>query len=118
MVKRLLVHTRRLLRDVLFIRVCTAIYGVPLAGLGLIGLWQFRPSEPLDWLLVLLLVLLAGWGLFMTYGAFFGSTDTLARAAEGVSEGGEFIGIILLILVVLVALPITAALRAIPRAMS
>jgi hypothetical protein len=117
-VKRLLAHLRRLLRDVLFIRVCTAIYGVPIAGLGLVGLWQVHSSQPPDWLLVLFLVLLAGWGSFMTYGALFGSTDTLARAAEGVSEGGEFIGIILLILVLLVALPITGALRAIQRAVS
>jgi hypothetical protein len=88
MLKRALVHIRKLLRDVLFIRVCTAIYGVPLAGLGLAGLWHFRPTDPLEWLLVLFLLLLASWGLFMTYSAFFGSTRMLESAAEGVSEGG------------------------------
>lgn len=116
--KRMLVYLRGLLRDLLFFRVCTAIYGVPIAGLGLLGLWQFRPTEPFEWLLVLLLVALAAWGLFMTYAAIFGSSELLMRAADGVSDGGEVIGILLLCVVLLIALPITAILRAAKRVMS
>jgi hypothetical protein len=48
----------------------------------------------------------------MCYAAFFGSDSLLDRAADGVGEGGELIGIVLLLIVVVVALPITAFLRA------
>jgi hypothetical protein len=115
--KRLLAHLRRLMRDVLFLRVCVAIYGIPIAALGVAGVWNLPRGTLIEWLLLGLVFLLSAWGLFMTYAAFFGSLNNLSRAAEGASEGGEIVGLVFLALVVLVALPVTATLRAIQRSL-
>jgi len=115
-VKRLAAYLRGLLRDVLFLRVCTAIYGIPFAALGLLGLLKFRPEAPAEWFIVLALFALAALGVFMVYASFFGQAGLVERASGGVADGGELIGIVLVLLVVAIAIPITALLRTVRRA--
>jgi hypothetical protein len=108
---RVVTYLRQQFKDVLFLRVCVAIYGIPITALGLGGLWHFRPDQPVEWLLVAALVCLAAFGLFMTYAAFFGSPTVLERVADGVSDGGEIVGLVLLLAVIVIALPITGLIR-------
>ena len=60
---------------------------------------------------MLALAALAVYGVFLVYAACFGS-DSLFECATGyVHEGGELLGLALVLVVGLLAIPITALLR-------
>lgn len=102
------------MKDLLFIRVCTAIFGIVGTSIGTYGLTQIRPYELLEWLIMLLLGSIVGWGFFMIYAAFVGRAQTIKRVAEGLGRG-QISSVILLILVALLAIPVTVLIRAAKR---
>lgn len=113
--KSLFAHTRKPLKDLLFIRVCTAVFGIISASIGTYGLTQIDPHELLGWLVMLFLGLIAGWGFYMIYAAFVGGSQTIKRVADGLGRG-SISSAILLFFVAIIALPITVLIRAVKRA--
>jgi len=66
---------------------------------------------------MLFLGLIAGWGFYMIYAAFVGSSQTIKRVADGLGRG-SISSAILLFFVAIIALPITVLIRATQRARS
>jgi hypothetical protein len=101
---------RRYLRDSLVIRVCVFIYGALFFGLGFaIAYAFFMPPESFEWITLGLAI--AGFGAFMLYASVFGRLRILEKAANAVSDGGEILGIVLMLAVFLAALPIAAIVK-------
>jgi hypothetical protein len=102
---------RRFFRDSIFVRVCVFIYGAIFLTLGSAMLLAFVPTEPIEWLITAFGVGIGGLGSFMVYASVFGRLRILEKASDAVSDGGEIIGIIFMLVVLTVALPITAVIK-------
>jgi hypothetical protein len=116
--KPVVAYITGLLKDPIFPRACMFLWGLPLAALGFGGV-VFWPevSEGWEWLALLCLLLVGTMGLCLMYVAVASSDSTFGRVADCASDGGDVIGLVLMVAVVLLALPITAIIRALfPRA--
>jgi len=102
---------RRYLRDSIVVRVCLFIYGAIFGALGCGLAYAFVPPHSFEWLAVLLGLAMAGLGAFMLYTSTLGRLQLLERTSDFVSDGGEVLGIFLLLLVFVVALPIAAVIK-------
>ena len=102
---------RRYLRDSIVVRVCVFIHGALFLGLGLALARAFFPPVSLEWLVVALGSAIAGLGVFMLYASVFGRLRVLEKTANAVSDGGELLGIVLVLAVFLAALPIAALIK-------
>lgn len=102
---------QRLVEDSLFWRVTVCLFGLPFAVVGVAGVIALSPPEGWWWLSVLLLVALAIYGVFLVYAACLGSDDLFERATRYVHEGGDVLGLVFVMVVGLLAVPITVLLR-------
>lgn len=64
-------------------------------------------------LLLLLMLSLGGWGIYLLYVVFFRSDAAIDKTMNSLSDGGDFLGLILVVAVMLVALPLTKLFRSI-----
>ena len=110
--KTIVGHIKVLVADPLFLRVCVFIWGVPFGTFGLYFAFQVEPAEAIEWFGFALLLLVAVFGLYLMTTAALGSIEAIVRAAGFTSDGGDIIGLLFLVAVLLVALPLTALLRA------
>jgi hypothetical protein len=116
--KPVIAYIAGLFKDPIFLRACMFLWGLPFValGFGVAVLWQEGP-EGWEWLALLCLLLVGAMGLCLLYVSALGSDATFNRTADFMSEGGDLVGLILVVVVVLLALPITAVIRALfPRA--
>jgi hypothetical protein len=104
-------HVRRFLRDSIVARVCVFICGGISFALGVWITSAFRPADPYEWLAVVLSLTLVGFAIFMVYASVFGRLRLLEKATNAVSDGGEVLGVVLLALVFLAALPISTVVK-------
>ncbi len=102
---------RRYLRDSIVLRVCVFTYGALFVAMGLALAVAFTPPEPLEWLAVALGLAIAGFGAYMAYASVFGRFKILENTANAVSDGGELLGVVLVLAVFLLAIPIAAAIK-------
>jgi hypothetical protein len=102
---------RRYLRDSIVIRVSVFIYGAMLLGVGLALANAFIQPESFEWVAVMFGLTILGFGAFMTYASVFGRLRFLEKAADAVSGGGELLGIVLVLVVFIVAIPIAAVVK-------
>jgi hypothetical protein len=110
-----------LFRDPIFPRACLFLWGLPFValGIGFALLWQQQgPEGWAEWLAMCCLLLVGAMGLCLMYVSVASSDSTFDRVANFASEGGDIIGLVLVAVVVLVALPATAIIRALfPQAL-
>lgn len=102
---------RRYLRDSIVIRVCVFLYGAILLGMGLALANAFIHPESFEWVAVIFGLAIAGFGAFMTYASVFGRLRFLEKAADAVLGGGELLGIVLVLVVFIAAIPIAAVVK-------
>jgi drug/metabolite transporter (DMT)-like permease len=114
-VKSLLAYVRDLIADPLFFRICMFLWGLPFAALSACALFSWRPSEPLEWLGILLVLALGIFGLVLMFVSVFGSEHSVDKTASAMADGGEIAGLVLAVVAALFALPITILLRALKR---
>jgi len=100
-----------IVQDPLFWRVAVCVFALPFVYLGIAGAIALSPPEGWWWFGVLLFCALGAYGAFLVYASCFGSRALFDRATNFVSEGGDLIGILFVIVVGLVAIPITVLLR-------
>jgi hypothetical protein len=100
-----------ILLDPLFWRVAMVVFGLPFVYIGVAGVVALSPPEGWWWLGVLLLGALGVYGGFLVYAACFGSPALVNRATDFVSDGGDLVGLLFVIVVGLVAIPVTLLLR-------
>jgi hypothetical protein len=102
---------RRFLRDSIVVRTCVFIYGAIFLAGGVALASVFFPPESMEWLAVALGVAVTGLGAFMVYTSVFGRLHRLEKAASAVSDGGEVVGVVFLLVVVVAAFPIAAIVK-------
>jgi hypothetical protein len=111
-VQTALTYLRKTTADPLFIRVCMFLWSVPLLCLGTAALVSFRPEGSFGWFLVVLLLLLIGLGVWLAVCSIFRSDQQVDQWSNALADGGELPGVIFCLAVVVVAVPLTVALRA------
>jgi len=102
---------RRYLRDSIVVRVCVFIYGALFLGFGVLLANACLPAESFEWIAVAIGMACAGFGSFMIYASVFGRFKILENTANAVSDGGELLGVVLVLAVFLLAIPIAAAIK-------
>lgn len=109
--KRIAVYLRAVVSDVYFLRVCMFIWGSCFAAFGAFAVISWKPVEVYEWFGVGLLLLLGLLGAFLVAVAILGSTDEVGRAVQLMHEGGDIPGVLFVVVVALLAVPITALLQ-------
>lgn len=109
--KAVFAYFRSLFSDLLYWRVCVALFGLPLAGFACFAVFRWHPSEPLEWFGMLLLVLLGLYGAWLVGVSMFGNDATFERSIRYIDDGGELLGVLLILAVALIAIPITVTIR-------
>lgn len=104
-----------LLKDVLFWRVVMFLWGLLFAGFGFYVALAWQPTELGEWFAIALLAALGLLGAYFMWVATFGSEARIEKSMNYIHEGGDIVGLVAIIVVVIVALPMTAALRALRR---
>ena len=105
-------YLRNVISDLMFVRVVMVLWSVPFVSIGIVALLQWRPSEPWEWFGLSFAVLIGVYGLFLAYAGIFGSATLVEKAAGFVAEGGDVLGVVLALVVAVVAIPVTIAIRA------
>ncbi len=105
-------YLKSLVADPLFVRVCMVLWGSPFLALGLLVAAQWRPTGLWEWLGFALVAAVGLLGGFLCYTGFFGSRKRLERATDFLADGGDIVGAVFAVVVVLFAIPITLLLRA------
>lgn len=108
----MLAYIRSLIAVPIFLRVGMFLWGIPLLAVGGIALASWRPLEAYEWIGLALLSVVGGGGAFLIYVAVLGAKKSVDKAANFMHEGGDIVGALFALVVLLVALPITAFLRA------
>lgn len=106
-----------LVSDPLFLRVCMFLWGLPLATFGAFAIDSFSEEVAGSFdgaaiALVMFLVIILCIGLALMFAALFASEEQAEKVGNLMSEGGDWLGIVLAIVVVIVAIPLTALIRA------
>lgn len=92
-----------------------AIWSLPFVVVLVYGAVHFHDLRPDYWLFVLPQAV-GTLGLFLLYTAFFASDEVVNNRTEMIGDGAQLIGVILIIVVVIVAVPIWELLKLIRRA--
>jgi hypothetical protein len=108
----ILAYIRGLIADPIFLRVGMFLWGIPLLAVGGIALAFWRPLEVYEWIGLALLSAVGCGSAFLMYVAVCGAKNSVNKAANFMHEGGDIVGALFALAVLLVALPITAFLRA------
>jgi hypothetical protein len=111
----MLAYLRALLKDPLFTRVCMFFWGLPLAFLGVYAAVSWHPTEGYEWFGIALLVAIGFLGVCLLGVSALGSNALVDKSTDFMHEGGDLIGVIFVLVVVLFAIPVTAVLRALRR---
>jgi putative effector of murein hydrolase len=90
--------------DPLFARIVMGIWGLPFMAIFFYGVLHFDEICP-DWLIVFP-VAMGAFGAFLFYTAILSDDEAVEKRTDFVGEGGELIGAILVIAVVILAIPI------------
>ena len=99
----------RFLRDSIFIRACVGIYAFGMVLLGAFIAYASWPVGDADgWPPLAFGMLIAGFGLYVLYASVFGTLRTLATVSGNV---GALPGFVLIMIVALIALPLTMAIK-------
>ena len=107
-------YLRVLVDDSLFIRVVMFLWGVPFAVLGVAILSTWEPSAGWGWLAAVMVVGIALIGLSLLAIAMFGSEETVGKVAASM-DGADVLAAIAIILVGVIAIPVTILLRSFRR---
>ena len=110
----MLAYFRTLFSDLLYWRVCVALFGTPFAGLGSYGCYSLllgHPSEPLEWVGFALLVAVGLYGVSLVYASIFLTDAGFEKSIRYIHDGGEILGIVLILAVALVAVPVAIVIR-------
>lgn len=99
----------------MYLRICMFLWGLPFAALSACALFSWRPSGPLEWLGILLVLALGIFGLVLMFVSVFGSEHSVDRTASATADGGEIAGLVFVVVAAIFALPITILLRALKR---
>src|SRR5690606_41285409 len=94
-VKSLLAFGRDLIADPLYFRFCMFLWGLPFAALSACALFSWRPSEPLEWLGILLVLALGIFGLVLMFVSVFGSEHSVDKIAIAMADVGEIARLVL-----------------------
>lgn len=96
--------------DPLFLRIVMAIWGLPFTAILVLSAANFDDFRPDYWLFVLPAAV-GALGLFLLYTAFFADDGVVDERTSWLGDGGELIGVILIVVVILVAIPIWELLK-------
>jgi len=110
-----LARLKALFADPLFARVCMVIWGAPFLAAAVVAAFRMRPTEGVEWLLVVFFGLLGMYGAFLVSVAFLGSDSRVERSTSFMAEGGELLGVVFALAVAVVAVPVTLILKAARR---
>ena len=100
-----------MLNDPLFQRVCVAMVAIPFAALGIYAGLKWSPADGLEWLGFTLLLAVGCWGIFLFYAATIGNETLFNRASRFFETDSDILGVLFIVVVALIALPITLLLR-------
>jgi len=87
------------------------LFGAPFAVLACYAVIRWHPSEPIEWFGILLLIALGLYGGWLVYASIFGTDAGFEKAIRYIDDGGEILGIFLILAVALVAVPVTILIR-------
>ena len=108
----MIAYLQALMKDLLFMRVCMFLWGTPFAILAGWGLVSWLPREPLEWLLDLFLVGVGAFGAFLVGVSVIGTPQRVEKTIDFMHDGGDLPGLIFTAAVLVLAVPITAIVRA------
>jgi len=107
----LFVRLKELIADQLFARVRMFLWGIPFLVLGGFSIAAFRPASGAEWVGFAALLLLGSMGLVLIGVATLGSPATIDKSTDLMHDGGDIGGILLVLVVVVLAVPLTAGLK-------
>lgn len=111
--KTVLAYFRALFCDLLYWRVCVALFGLPFAGFACYAVAYWRPTEPIEWFGMVLVVAFGTYGAWLVYVSTLGTDENFERATRYIDDGGELLGLVLIVAVAVVAIPVTIVIRSI-----
>lgn len=100
---------KKLFADPLFLRICTLLFGVPLVALPAVIL--FAPGPRLDSWLVVFLMVIGLLGVVLVGAALVGDDRSVDGAATAASADVSESALVFYILIAVLAVPLTLALR-------
>ena len=96
--------------DPLFLRVVMALWATPFLGATIYVGLDFSQVRPDYWLLIFPIAM-GLLGLWLLLTAMRADDETVDKRTEWLSEGGEFIGLIFIVVVLIIAIPIWELLK-------
>ena len=87
-----------------------SIWGLPFLAILVYSALHFAELSPAYWLIAFPIAI-GALGLFLLYTAILSDDKTVEKRTEFLSEGGELIGVLLVIVVVILAIPIWELLK-------
>jgi putative Mn2+ efflux pump MntP len=108
-------YLRELLQDPLFMRVCMFLWGLPFVGISVYALASWHPVETYEWFGAALLCALGLLGFYLLGIATMGSKARLEKSTDFIHDGGDILGLVLVVAIALVAIPVAVVLRVIAR---
>ena len=87
------------------------MFAIPFAALGLYVALLWHPADMLEWLGLALILSVGNWGMFLLYAATIGSDTLFNRASRFAETDADILGALFVIVVGVIALPITLLLR-------
>ncbi len=96
--------------DPLFTRIVIGIWGLPFLAILVFSAFHFGELSPDHWLIAFPIAV-GALGMFLLYTAILADDKTVEKRTEFLSEGGELLGVFLVIVVVILAIPIWELLK-------
>ena len=91
------------------------LWGFPFLILSLYTIYLWSQQDSLEFIVCIAIGLLAAFGGFLAGISLFGSDDRVDKVTNAMADGGDILGAVFAISVALLAIPITAIIRAIIR---
>ena len=107
---------RTLIAEPLYWRVAAATLGTLAIALAVVvGVASWPPSNPVEWVGMLLPAVVGLCGAYLLYASTLGNKETFEKATQALDSGSDCASLLILLMVGLVAVPITMMLRRIKR---
>lgn len=107
-------YLKKILQDTSFHRLVMAIWSLPFILVLIFCLAHIQQLKPDYWLM--LFPMASGFlGVWLLYSSLYASDETIDKRLSALAEGGEILGVVLVLAVILIALPLWVIKNAVSK---
>lgn len=103
-------YIEKAFKDILLIRIIIALWSTPFLVLTAWSVYEYNAliTKPL---LIIFPILMGALGFFLLYVGFFGKNSSVEKYSGQINEGGEILGVLFALAVLIAAIPIWEILK-------